>query len=141
MTGPVSERTALYNLFNTTWSGLDPAVPVITPNEKSLDQTDEWVRFTIKAGNAEVLEIGDPKRYTRTIGVVIIQVFVRPDTGDGRARELCDTIEGIFRNAEASITDGSIRFREPTSTEVGLAENEAYYQMNVTVPYYRDEVR
>lgn len=137
--GSKSEREVIGSKFIEDWEY--SKYPVQTPNESFIPPDGApWARLTVVTGDAERTEINGQNRYTRTIGLVIISVFTPSGSGDALARELCDTAASIFRGAELLMDNGSVRFREPAIKHIGIADDEAYYQMNTVVPYFRDEL-
>ena len=96
---------------------------------------DLWVRLSVKPGESEQQDIGGatPVRQ-RTIGVVIAQVFSPLDVGDKPARDLAE----LIRAALSRKRDGKVQFRVAAIETIG--RDDPWWQVNVTVPFYEDEV-
>lgn len=92
-----------------------------------------WVRLAIVSGasNRAALDAASP-RY-RHIGVVKVQIFVKPLRGDKEVRQTSEIIAAIFRGAAI----GACQFRDPTIDVVG--QENGWYQWGVSTPFYRDE--
>lgn len=97
---------------------------------------DLWVRLSIKPGESEQQDIGGATNAVRqrTIGVVIAQVFSPLDVGDKPARDLAE----LIRAALSRKRDGKVQFRVAAIETIG--RSEPWWQVNVTVPFYEDEV-
>ena len=92
-----------------------------------------WVRFTIKHGESVQLSFGSTKRF-RFPGVAIAQVFMPQQKGDAEAVIMADKIATAFR----SVTAAGVTYRTPSVMNIGRVANE--YQVNVTCPFYSDEI-
>ncbi len=96
---------------------------------------DLWVRLSVKPGESEQQDIGGSTAVRqRTIGVVIAQVFSPLDVGDKPARDLAE----LIRAALGRKRDGKVQFRVAAIETIG--RSEPWWQVNVTVPFYEDEV-
>ena len=115
------------------------ALGVFTQNDNHVtDPPDDgslWVRLSIRPGESEQQDIGgqNPVRQ-RTFGVVIAQVFGPVDTGDKDTRDLAELIRAIFNR----VRSGKVQFRVASIQTIGR-RNELW-QVNVTCPFYEDEV-
>lgn len=134
-TDSVDFRGATGTFFNTGWAS---ATPVSWPGRDFSPPTDgsSWVRFTISEGESFQHEMGKVEVQFRDVGLVMIQVFTELNKGDGPALTLADQVATIFRRKKVTYTDGRAIFRAPNIRRVG--PDEAWYQVNVTVPYVRD---
>jgi hypothetical protein len=65
-----------------------------------------------------------------------VQVFVPANSGDLVARQVSQEIANLFRGQSVNVTEGTVRFKTPTISDVG--ESGAWYQMNVSVPFDSD---
>ena len=94
-----------------------------------------WVRFTIQNGQAFAAAIGgDPLMY-RSPGVVFVQVFTKSGIGTAIGAGLADKVAAIFRGKRLT---GGIHCQAPTVTRIG--RDGSWFQFNVSIPFYRDEV-
>lgn len=89
----------------------------------------EWVRISIQNGPAFQATMGDDPAF-RHIGVVFVQIFTKTDTGSGRALELADFVDALFRNLVLS----GICFKVP---QVRRVPNTEWFQVNVSTEFYR----
>jgi len=96
------------------------------------DDYDEWIRLTIIDGDSKQMSLEETPLHRR-VGLIIIQVFVRPDTGTKRIEELAGRAADIFRAVQF---DG-ITCRSPMYREIGDAKN--WFQANVETEFYVDE--
>lgn len=93
-----------------------------------------WIRPAVRVGDARRAELG-PVAIRRTTGVVIVQVFVPIGAGDAIAASLAASVAAVFRDLEQ---DG-MQFLEPQPRPVGPEPDGAWYQVNVEIPFRRDE--
>jgi len=95
-----------------------------------------WVRFNVRHSGADPASVGDSARAMhRHDGMVIVEVFVPLDSGEGTVDEYCDTVAGIYRN---HTSQQGLRFRSPFTVNVG--QSGAWYKRNVLIPFVRDTV-
>lgn len=120
------EKQAIEQHFEANW----PHTPIVFENAKFTGAEDEWVRLSILNGDAYQASMGDNPAF-RHPGVVVVQIFTRPDSGSGRALELADLVDQLFRLAVVS----GIVFRVPRVQKVP-SDNE-WYQVNVSTEFYR----
>lgn len=142
MSGYGSEATTIRVRFSDRWGDTTPVAwenLAFDPLRQSGDPDGEtvdpapWVRLTIRTGDAEQVG-GAPvgARRFRHVGVVFVQIFTPKGTGDQRARELADEVCAIFRG----VTDSGVVFQTPHVEPAGT--DDAWYQLTVECPYYRD---
>lgn len=121
--------------FNTQWQALSPTylhffagVPI------TRDQINNrpWVRVTIQPGETRQVGFSNSGRRKRTVGNIVVQVFVPAGEGDGLAQELADRVASIW---EMSTIQGVI-FRATSVQRVG--EDGAWLQYNTTTPFQAD---
>lgn len=93
---------------------------------------DEWVRFVNLTGGGGQASLGNNPLY-RYRGIVVVQIFVLPNTGWARADELADLVTPIYRSRRIS----DVQFGVPVATRMG--ERDGWHQVNVDCPYYREE--
>ena len=92
-----------------------------------------WVRLSIRSGETSQVSMGASERY-RTIGIVTVSIFVPIGTGMKRAHALTDKVVTAFRGN----TDTGVVFRAPRQVTVGRTEE--WWQVNVIVPFYVDDL-
>tara|TARA_R100001530_G_scaffold81934_1_gene57173 strand:- start:1041 stop:1457 length:417 start_codon:yes stop_codon:yes gene_type:complete len=90
---------------------------------------DEWARLEIVNASSDNAVIGGSS--VQHVGTIVVNIFVKSGTGTDRARELADTVRGIFNNASF---DG-IQCEATYLTTVG--DIEGFYQLSVVTPYSR----
>lgn len=126
------EREAVGTLLSG-WS----TTPIAWPNRDfSPPASGEWIAVHLRQGDAFQIELGADTVVHRHPGTLFVQVFTRANKGDSRGLQLADQVAALFRRARFSFTDGDVVFRSPAVRAIGV--DGAYYQVNVTVPYYRD---
>jgi len=103
---------------------------VVYENEE-LKYADEYIRPAIIYGESNQVTLG-PSGTHRRLGVLVIQIFVKENTGTRRIKFLADTLTPLFK----SVKLGIIQFESPTLIRVG--QNNGYYQENFQVPFYVD---
>jgi len=123
----VSERASIEGRLNTNWSTTNIAydnVDFDPPNNTA------WVRLTILNGETLYRTIEAKKRHT---GVIVIQVFCPKNQGSNTGKGYADTLAGIFE--DSSFDDVVCR----TASIENLGYHQDWHQLNVTIPYWRDE--
>ena len=144
----MSSKTAFETLagaFSTGWKTLKsagpPAVyeaktPIAWPNVNFTPPSGAWVRFNVLDGEGSWRSIGSPgSNIAGYVGVVVIQVFVPLLSGESTAREYADAAAATFQGQ----TIGGIRFSLATFSLSNSVAND-WYQMNVSIPFRRDEL-
>lgn len=133
-----TEAAAVRTRLNANWS----ATPIAWPNMAFTPPAGAaWIRPTILPADARQVTMGTPGTRTyRHAGLLIIQVFIPKGTGDDEALELADSLCTLFRGvAEGGVRYGSERGEAPRVAVVG-DDGKGWYQVNVHVPFMRDEL-
>ena len=132
----VDGRAAIGKLFSEAWLA---TTPVAYPNRDFTPPQDgSWVQLGIAQGDAFPVEIGSGGQ-KRHPGTVLVQVFTKLGEGDGPGLTLAEQAAAIFRDVTVTAgTNANIRFRTPTVRNIG--PGDAYYQVNVAIPFVRDAV-
>ena len=141
-----AELDSLAGAFNTGWvkvkSAGPPVVyevrtPVAWPNVAYEPTTGvSWARFTVINGEAQQVSAGAPgNNIVRHVGMAVVQIFVPLHQGEGAARELGDHVITLFRG----LTLAGYRFKPAYVSAQNTAVAEGWHQLNVTVPFTRDE--
>lgn len=125
-----NERNFIETRFKTEWAnGSNLAVdyentPFDTPVATS------WVRLNILNGSSEYRSMGCKKNH---LGVIIVQIFTPSGTGAGQARDYADEVATIF---DSQTFDGVV-CNVASIKSIGI--DGAFYQMNVSIPFWRNE--
>ncbi len=96
----------------------------------------EFIHFYIRETTSEQADIGATNPRIRRRGRIIAQLFIEEGIGTDRLRQLADLFSPIFQRKQFP----GIQFRSATLVDVGPEGNEGFYQMNVVIDYYRDNV-
>jgi hypothetical protein len=124
--GYLAEQSAIETWFTSNW----PHTNIVYDNGEVLQDT-EWVRISVQPGEAKQVSMGDNPSF-RHYGAVFLQIYTAVDTGSGRALELADLAEVLFRNAVVS----GIVFKVPEVRKPRQGDVEGY-QVNVITDFYR----
>lgn len=129
------ERKAIEGRFSSNWT----TTSIKYENVPFTQPTTAWVALFIRNGAGGRNSIGTTTPRRRFFGSIIIQIFVLPLSGSATARGYADTIAAIYRDASfACGSTGTIVCQEPAIETLG--ERNGWFQVNVTVPYRRDDV-
>lgn len=144
----VTEVQTIQTRFATNWPTYvggtvqNPLIPVayenvdFTPPEQSGISQGAWVRLSIRNGDSNQISFGGgDKGLHRAMGLIIVQCFVPEGKGEFLVRQLADYASAIFRSVSMS---NGIKTKSPRVSYQG--NSGGYYQLNVEVPYWRDEV-
>lgn len=139
--GYAAGHNAIRTRFNTEWAGgAYSTVPVAWANaEFDPPSEDEWVRVTIFDAEAFQVSIGGVAGAGNTYrhpGIVVVNIFVPINVGDGLALAMADAVATIFRAWQDATT--KTRFLTPSVSRIGTDGN--WFQINVTCPFERDEL-
>lgn len=96
-------------------------------------ENSEWCRLTIRHSESNQVAFGETDRF-RTRGIMIAQVFTPIMEGDLDAYVICDLIATSFR----SVNVKGVQFRTPTIGNRARMEKE--WQLNVTCPFFADQI-
>lgn len=124
-------KTSLESKFNTDWSNQTN----ISWDNVEFDsrEVSEWVRFNVLFGDEVQASLGGSVNTFRLHGVVIVQIFVEPNSGAKRATELADNVGDIWR----AVVVNSAVFKTPKIKVIGF--NQGWYQINVSIEFHNDE--
>jgi len=92
---------------------------------------DEWVCFNHIHDKSKLAQIGIVSNVNRYYGVIVIQIFVKPNIGLLRAKILSDYVSDIWRTTQFS----GLILSTPEIIEVGILKG--WYQLNVQNKYQR----
>ena len=91
-----------------------------------------WVKLIVLSGESKAISLG-PNIRTRNSGTICVQIFTQQNTGVSEARKLADRVAQIFQNESFN----GITCRAASMEYIG--ERGGRYQLNVNVPFYRDD--
>lgn len=130
------ELLDIQSRFDTQFAAAKPGVPIAYENiEFTPPDNAYWVRLYILNGDANQISLGAAKSLHRFVGVIVVQVFGPANEGEAGVRDVADAVANIFRAVDFG---SGITCRSPTYTRVGV--QGAYFQGNVSAPFYRDEL-
>jgi len=101
--------------------------------------SETWIRWSVTTGDSFPIELsGKTQRHT---GVAIAQVFSLLGKGTREALILADRIVAKFLSQAdtTSVSGNSVVFRTPSIRQVGRTDSQ-WWQINVTCPFYADEI-
>lgn len=125
-----NERNVIEVKFKDGWSNLTNPPPVAYENVNFTMPVDSpWVRLNILNGASGYRAINNLKRWT---GVIIVQIFVPSGSGTKKARVYADEAATIFDSKRFN----DIVCNVASINSIGV--NNAFYQMNVSIPFWRD---
>jgi len=112
--------------------------PISWPNIsfKPPNPAAPWMRFTIKEGEAQRVSIGSSTNDYRHPGIITLQLFDALGGGDGPLTRLADQAAGYFQ----SWAGANVVCQTATVNTIG-DDGEGWYQINVTIPYYWDDLK
>lgn len=94
--------------FITDFAAAHASIPVEIENQKFTQPTNSsWVSFHLRWFHSARASIGTSNRFKRHEGMVIVEVFVKEDTGTATMYSICKTIEDTFDEAHFALSDGS----------------------------------
>lgn len=128
-----AEWQVIRDRWRTQWSATTTQygdAPFTAPTDGSA-----YVRLWVNTQDAAQPEIGDAPSY-RHPGVVTVQIFVPPETGDDRlASTYIDPACAVWRRYSA----GGLKFRAPFARRAGITDR-GYLEWQVIAPFYRDTI-
>lgn len=124
-----AQKSALETYIKTNLTGTN----LVFENQTQNNKVSEWVRVNILNPDGKQISLGS-NPYYRYIGLLIFQIFIKPNTGSGRAMEIADQITTLFRG----LTISGMTFKPPVIDPVG--ESGGWYQHNVSTQFSREEV-
>lgn len=129
--------------FQTDMATNQPAVLLAWENVKfdpedefpTSKQTDSYVRFNLQhtPGDSGNASLGN--RYFRRNGVIIVQVFVRANTGRALSNAVVDAVLLFFEQTSVP----GIWFRGQSPSEAG--DDGSWFQVNVSAEFVYDTLR
>lgn len=130
-----TRNKAIYDFFKAGWATETRTEPIAYPNmPHSPPENTPWVRINILETSSENPKIG--RDWKRTLGIVIVQVFVPLNTGDSVKSGICDAVLKILENKK---TGQYIEFQRGTVTDDGTDRDGAWWQARVIIPFRYEE--
>lgn len=128
---------ALDDVIRQKWKVLADAqsIPTQYDNDGSftIPKDKNWVRFNIQPTTEFQADLGATKT-ARTIGLVIVQIFMPLVKGTDAGRKLAQLVRTEFKMQSAN----GVTWRTPFATNVGRVRDA--WQYNVTCPFFSDDV-
>jgi hypothetical protein len=118
--------------------GWTNGVKVVGDNDAEVKAVKEWCRLSIRPAESNQASMGASTNTTRSVGVVMVSIFVQPGNGSERAWQLVDQAVAALQYERVSGTNWNVQFQAASPREIGQPAGAAYYQMTVTVNYYFD---
>lgn len=106
-----------------------PLASGVSPTEEKV-----WVKLAIIPGENDQKTIGDSTKVFRHTGVFIASIFAAFESGE---KPIYDLVEEITHEFRSSSVDG-VTYRTPSVVRVG--RNDKWWQVNVTCPWFSDEI-
>lgn len=128
-----SERRAIESRFSTQWT----TTPIKFEGAPFQEMHSSHVALFIRHGDRSQVSLGTNPTI-RSVSVIIVQIFVLRETGTVLAKTYADSIAAIFDRAQFMTADNNLISCQTASIEQA-DETEGFYQMNVSIPYSRDE--
>lgn len=132
------ERRAIETRFNNSFD--NTLIPVQYDNVSFLKKgsaviqdstdTDEWVRLSILGADSNQIDVGNNR--TRFTGLIIVNVFVRENTGSQSARKIADSLFGVFNGKQFE----GIQCQATSINQT--PPNNGWFQLTMETDYYWD---
>lgn len=119
------------NIIRSRYATAFPAIPTQYDNGPPCVTTGLWVRLTILWGSVQATEINGNMRLVGVVSMQMRQPFI---TGEQALLQLGDQIADVFRSIQVQ----NVTFRTPSVESFG--RDGAYWLMNVSCPFFADEV-
>jgi len=102
-------------------------------NTKFTTPPSEFVRVNVILGDTTQMSMGASQDH-RTLLLITLGIFVKVNTGTGTSLGYADTLGALFTNK----TIGVVNTRVASVNIIG--ENNGFFQINLVVPAWSDEV-
>jgi hypothetical protein len=140
----LTEHVEIGRRFNQEWNGLTTiSWPNVTFNPPDQLPDSKWVRFNIlddpPPGAPYSLQksIGSPgNNIVRYTGTIVVQCFTGLGKGNLPGLALADKVEQIFNGFIGT----NFKCLIGATKDIGVDKN-GWYQVNVSIPFYRDELK
>ena len=131
--GWASERKAIEARMSANWA----TTPIKYENAPLQELTAAHIGLFIRPGDRAQVTLGSNPTI-RSISIIIVQIFVPQESGLVLARTYADTIAAIFDRLQFMTDDNDLISCQTASIDV-VGESGGMYQVNLTVPYSRNE--
>ena len=129
---------ALQAYFDAQIETALPGITVLHDNEGPLapdhasqnPRTGEWLRFYVRHGKAEQLEVNT--RASQNLGRVLVLIFVPLGTGTTRAHQIADAVVGLFQVQSI----GGAHFQAAEEPGLGATPDNKWFQVTVSIPFW-----
>lgn len=126
-----AELIAIESRFNSQWADRTPVAYGNLPYAPIVGTA--YVRLIVLTGRALQASMGAAPLY-RHPGVIDVSVFIPEGSATKPALDLADAVVAIFRGAQFS----GILCRPADVRNLGVVGG--WFQVNVSIPYHRDEI-
>lgn len=133
------ETAAIFGYLESGWAATAIAYPnaQFTPVTAGANGTSQpYIRPMIRRQPAFNASVARDSKLVRHPGLLVIEVRVPENTGDGVAMDLGSDLADMFRNLGLA---PSIHFRAATVRDLG-PDGRGWYLVQVEVPFYRDSI-
>jgi len=127
-------RTQVLSVWNGSAYASDYDMVMDNRDYEPTDGTP-WLRFSLRPGPRRQAAYGGVQKRYRTLGQVIVSVFLPRNSGDGLVYALSE----VFRTGLENQTFSGVVFRTVEQAYVGL--DGQWNQWNVRSEFYVDDVR
>jgi len=126
---------AIRTRFNTQITIAQNVTTLFDNQDTEPPTTGQWIRFSVTPGETEQVELGAKKRF-RQFGMAVAQIYDEIGKGTKAINLLINAINtsGVFR----SVSVGGVVYRTPSVLRV--SRDRLFYQVNVLIPFYADDV-
>lgn len=131
--GLASERTAIESRLQANWS----TTPIKYEWAPFQETHAPYIALFIRNGERNQITLGGNPT-VRSISLVIVQIFVPAEQGTSLAKTYADSIAAIFDRVQLMTGDSNLISFQTASAEA-VGEVDGWAQVNVTIPFSRDE--
>lgn len=126
----LTTNSAIMDYLNTNWT----TTPVHWPNTKQ-PAVAPYIRPSMHPVGSKQAEIGE-NGMARHDSILIVDVFVALDVGEGLAIQYADAVKSLFTRGTRLTKNGlTVTFSEPAPL-AGRDDGHGYYNVPVHCPWY-----
>lgn len=134
-----TEREALTTYLQSNWNEGTLCAVKYENQDFTQPQNAPFAEFEIIGGDSAQASMGGESNLYRTVGVIVLSVYLTAGSGTKKGREIGDAFAALFRNKILSTTDGNtITFKVPKLNTVGA--HAGRYKLVMSCSYRRDEL-
>lgn len=131
-------RSTLSDAFSTAWAARYPAIKVSFENRKFTQPRQvSWADFNLVQSYRTRMNIGT-KRFVRTKGMIVIEIYAPEDQGTRVLYEMADYIGQELEDTVYPMGNGQ-HATTHTSKQTHDGSMEGFYRQTVIVPFISDE--